>query len=76
VGPMTLEGPAFAATAMPSPRATPAPALGEHTREICRNALGMDDAAVDALVAGGALEEPGPPQRPPVTIGSTGDAKT
>jgi crotonobetainyl-CoA:carnitine CoA-transferase CaiB-like acyl-CoA transferase len=59
VGPMVLEGPAFAATGMSSPRATPAPALGEHTRAICRDVLGLDDAAVDALVAGGALEEPG-----------------
>jgi crotonobetainyl-CoA:carnitine CoA-transferase CaiB-like acyl-CoA transferase len=65
VGPMVLEGPAFAATGMPSPRATPAPALGEHTREICRDVLGLDDAAVDALVAGGALEEPGQSERLP-----------
>jgi crotonobetainyl-CoA:carnitine CoA-transferase CaiB-like acyl-CoA transferase len=63
VGPMVLEGPAFAATGMPSPLATPAPALGEHTREICRDVLGLDDAAVDALVAGGALEEPGQSER-------------
>jgi crotonobetainyl-CoA:carnitine CoA-transferase CaiB-like acyl-CoA transferase len=66
---MVLEGPAFAATGMPSPRAMPAPALGEHTREICRDVLGLDDAAVDALVAAGALEEPGQSGRPPVTTG-------
>ncbi len=78
VGPMTLEGPAFAATGMPSPQATPAPKLGEHTRAICRDVLGLDDAAVDALVASGALEEPArpdqadesdQPDRPPVSPG-------
>jgi crotonobetainyl-CoA:carnitine CoA-transferase CaiB-like acyl-CoA transferase len=71
VGPITLEGPAFVATGMVGPRAAPAPALGEHTRDICRDVLGLDDAAVDALVAGGALEEPGQSERPPVAVGET-----
>ena len=39
-----------------------APALGEHTREICRTLLGMSDAEIEPLVAEGALEDP-PPAR-------------
>jgi benzylsuccinate CoA-transferase BbsF subunit len=32
-----------------------APLLGEHTRSICGDQLGMDDAAIDALIEQGAL---------------------
>jgi formyl-CoA transferase/CoA:oxalate CoA-transferase len=35
----------------------PPPRLGEHTREICRTVLGLDDAGVDALVAAGVVAE-------------------
>lgn len=69
VGPLLLEGPAFEATAMPTPQPRPSPALGEHTREICREVLGMGDGAVDALVAAGALEEPERPSPPTATAG-------
>jgi crotonobetainyl-CoA:carnitine CoA-transferase CaiB-like acyl-CoA transferase len=57
VGPMMFEGPAFHATSIPEPIVAPAPALGEHTREICRTILGMEDAQVSKLVAEGVLEE-------------------
>lgn len=36
------------------PRA-PAPLLGQHTREVCRDALGLSDAQIDALEAEGVL---------------------
>ncbi len=57
VGPMMFEGPAFHATSIPEPLVAPAPALGEHTREICGTILGMDDAQMSKLVAEGVLEE-------------------
>jgi crotonobetainyl-CoA:carnitine CoA-transferase CaiB-like acyl-CoA transferase len=57
VGAMMFEGPAFHATLIPDPIVAPAPALGEHTREICRTILRMDDAEVSQLVAEGVLEE-------------------
>ena len=34
---------------------TAAPLLGEHTRAICHSLLGLDDAAIDALVEDGLL---------------------
>ncbi len=58
LGEIVLEGAAFEASGMPDPLVTPAPALGQHTREICREILGLDDARIDALIAEGALEEP------------------
>ena len=54
---MTFEGPAFHATSIPEPIVAPAPALGEHTREICRMILKMEDAEVSRLVAEGVLED-------------------
>ncbi len=57
VGAMMFEGPAFRATSIPAPIVAPAPALGEHTREICRTLLAMSDAEVSKLIAEGVLEE-------------------
>jgi crotonobetainyl-CoA:carnitine CoA-transferase CaiB-like acyl-CoA transferase len=57
VGAMMFEGPAFHATSIADPLVAPAPGLGEHTREICRTILRMDDALVSQLVAEGVLEE-------------------
>jgi benzylsuccinate CoA-transferase BbsF subunit len=38
----------------------PTPLIGEHTRAVCRDMLGMADAEIDALVAEGVLEVPAP----------------
>lgn len=57
-GPLVFEGPAFVGSAMTPARIEQAPVLGQHTREIARELLGLDDATVDALVASGALEDP------------------
>ncbi len=57
VGAMMFEGPAFHATSIPEPIVAPAPALGEHTREICRTILSMPDAEVSKLIAEGVLED-------------------
>ncbi|MBO0730574.1 MAG: CoA transferase [Acidimicrobiaceae bacterium] len=56
VGPMVFEGPAFHATGMSEPRITPAPGLGEHTRDIARELLDLDDEQIQKLVDVGVLE--------------------
>ncbi len=63
LGRMALEGPAFRATGMSDVDVRPAPELGQHTREIARELLGMSDAQIDALIASGALEDPPPPRQ-------------
>jgi crotonobetainyl-CoA:carnitine CoA-transferase CaiB-like acyl-CoA transferase len=42
---------------LPDPPLGPAPLMGEHTREIARQLLGLDDGAIAGLVAAGVLEE-------------------
>ncbi len=54
---MLFEGPFYHASDLDLPLLRPAPLLAQHTREICRERLGLDDAAIDALVAEGVLEE-------------------
>ncbi len=58
IGALSLEGPAFHASGMTPVFIGPAPFLGEHTVEACREILGMDETAIDRLVADGALEVP------------------
>ena len=58
VGAMTFEGPAFHSAEMGDPIVRPAPMLGEHTREICRDLLGMSNDEVSKLIADRVLEEP------------------
>ena len=55
IGVMTFEGPAFTATGMADADIRPAPGLGAHTREIVAE-LGLDDTAIDGLIASGVLE--------------------
>ena len=63
IGVMTFEGPAFAATGMADADIRPAPGLGQHTREIVAE-LGLDEAAIDDLIARGILEIALPPTEP------------
>jgi crotonobetainyl-CoA:carnitine CoA-transferase CaiB-like acyl-CoA transferase len=56
LGEVMFEGPAFHSAAISTPRVSAAPLLAEHTREICHEILGMDDAEIDELVADGSLE--------------------
>lgn len=56
VGVFTLEGKGFIASGMTEPVETPAPWLGEHSVEICRDLLGRDDATIDDLIARGIVE--------------------
>ena len=57
LGTVILEGAAFESNGMPDAWITRAPKLAEHTREVCREVLGMTDAEIDALIAQGALEQ-------------------
>lgn len=63
LGRITLEGPAFRGTRLAEPVIRPAPLLGEHTRAVCREVLGMGDGEIDRLLAAGVLEEPTPEER-------------
>ncbi len=55
-GPLLMEGPAFVTSSMGRPRCDPAPMPGQHTSDICRELLGLDDAAIADLVAAGAVD--------------------
>jgi crotonobetainyl-CoA:carnitine CoA-transferase CaiB-like acyl-CoA transferase len=55
--PMRIENAPFRAERIPAPAYVCAPEPGEHTREICRELLGLDDYEIDRLIAGEALEE-------------------
>ena len=63
LGEMVLDGAAFHGELMVGPDVRGAPAIGEHTRAIATELLGLDDAEVDKLLATGALET-----TPPVTL--------
>jgi benzylsuccinate CoA-transferase BbsF subunit len=56
VGTFTFEGKGFLASGMTEPVETPAPWLGEHSVEICRDLLGRDDATIEDLIARGIVE--------------------
>ncbi len=60
VGGMVFEGPSFRGTDLPEPIIGPAPLLGQHTREVARELLGLSEPEIDALVAEGVLEEARP----------------
>ena len=42
----------------PAARNWATPLIGEHTRHVCKNILGMSDEEIDPLIAEGVLEEP------------------
>ncbi|MDW3217240.1 MAG: CoA transferase [Acidimicrobiales bacterium] len=56
IGRMIFEGGAFHASGMIGPDIFPAPGLGEHTREIAGDWLGVPADEIDGLVASGVLE--------------------
>jgi crotonobetainyl-CoA:carnitine CoA-transferase CaiB-like acyl-CoA transferase len=58
LGWMCLEGPGFRASGMSDIFLQGAPYLGEHTREIAREVLGLEEDAIEALVGAGTLEVP------------------
>ena len=58
LGKLTAEGPAFRGSDLPAPIQFAAPLLGEHSREVCRDWLGLADAELDVLIREAVLEEP------------------
>jgi crotonobetainyl-CoA:carnitine CoA-transferase CaiB-like acyl-CoA transferase len=55
-GSLLLEGPALTASRMGIPRCEPAPMIGQHTADICRELLRLNDDQIKALVDAGALD--------------------
>jgi len=53
---LLFEGPFFHASDLPPPDVRPAPLLGEHTKQICRENLGLADSEIEQLVRDGVLE--------------------
>ena len=58
LGWICMEGPCFRASGMTDVQLFQAPLLGQHTREICRDLLGLADSEIEKLVAAGTLEVP------------------
>jgi crotonobetainyl-CoA:carnitine CoA-transferase CaiB-like acyl-CoA transferase len=57
-GSVVVEGPPFLGSELPEPIVGPAPRLGEHTREVAGEILGLCDAEIQALIDEGVLEDP------------------
>jgi benzylsuccinate CoA-transferase BbsF subunit len=56
MGPSIYNSPPFRLTGTDEPvMRTPAPLLGQHTRQVCADLLGMDDAEIDRLISEGVL---------------------
>ena len=60
LGLVTMEGSAFRSAELPAPITTPAPFLGEHTREVATSVAGLSPAEVQRLIESGALVESPP----------------
>ncbi len=58
---IVFDGPGFYGSRMSPVRITAAPWVGEHTRQVCRDLLGMAEDEIESLVAAGALEVTPPP---------------
>jgi len=55
MGPSTYNSPPYRFSNAYSEPSSPAPLLGQHTAEVCRDLLGLDDAAIAQLSAEGVL---------------------
>jgi crotonobetainyl-CoA:carnitine CoA-transferase CaiB-like acyl-CoA transferase len=55
---IVVEGPPFLGSDLPEPIVGPAPLLGEHTRDVARELLGLSDAEIQALIDEGVIEDP------------------
>ena len=53
---IVFDGPGFFGSRMAPVKISAAPWVGEHTRAVCRDVLGMPDDEIEALVTAGALE--------------------
>jgi crotonobetainyl-CoA:carnitine CoA-transferase CaiB-like acyl-CoA transferase len=55
---LLTEGPPFLGSDLPEPVSGAAPMLGEHTRRIAADLLGLSDDEIEALIAEGVIEDP------------------
>jgi len=55
--PLLVENAPFQSSHLPDPEMRSAPLRGEHTREICRQLLALDDEQIEELLAAGILED-------------------
>ena len=53
-----FEGTTLWGAGLPERMVGPAPQLGEHTRDVARELLGLSEADIEALIAEGVLEDP------------------
>jgi len=58
LGWMAFEGPSFQASGMSDVRIFQAPKVGEHSRQICAELLGLSGEEIEKLVSSGVLEVP------------------
>lgn len=56
IGVHATDGNAFTLSATPANYKRPAPLLGQHTRQVCRELLGLSDERIDELYETGVLE--------------------
>ena len=56
LGWMAFEGPAFHASGMQDIDVFEAPLIGEHTHDIARDVMGLDEAAIEKHITAGTLE--------------------
>jgi crotonobetainyl-CoA:carnitine CoA-transferase CaiB-like acyl-CoA transferase len=55
---LVLEGSPFLGSDLPEPIVAPAPLLGQHTREVAREVLGLTEGEIQQLIDEGVLEDP------------------
>jgi len=55
---LLVEGPPFLGSDLPEVVTDPAPMLGEHTREIAAQLLGLSDDEIEELIEAGVIEDP------------------
>ena len=55
MGPSVYNSPPFTLSGAGPVMREPAPLLGQHTRQVCAELLGLDDPAIDELIAAGVL---------------------
>jgi len=58
LGWIAFEGPSFQASGMSDVRIFQAPKVGEHSRQICGELLGLSGEEIEKLVSSGVLEVP------------------
>jgi crotonobetainyl-CoA:carnitine CoA-transferase CaiB-like acyl-CoA transferase len=54
---MRVENAPFRSALLPEPEIAPAPEMGEHTRELARELLKLDEADIERLIALDVLQE-------------------